>query len=97
MSIDIKALFDFLNDFCKLYPSSINSHAFFCNKKHQWAEYLPLSEMLFIEALFHLSPYKDFKHHYLYGICIGHRMKFSPPPTAHPPFLYVNIKPKDDN
>ncbi|MDP4840548.1 MAG: IS982 family transposase [Alphaproteobacteria bacterium] len=38
--------------------------------------YLSLSEMLFIEVFYHFSPYKDFKHYYLYGICQEHRSKF---------------------
>jgi hypothetical protein len=37
--------------------------------------------MLLIEILFHFSPYKDFKHYYLYGIMQEHRDKFAKLPN----------------
>lgn len=76
MSIDITALFVCLDDFCKLYEAVIKEKALPSPRQRQREGYLSLSEILLIEILFPFSPYKDFKHYYLYGICIEHRNKF---------------------
>ena len=76
MSIDITALFVCLDDFCKLYESALKAKALPDNHHRHREGYLSLSEMLLIEVLYHFSPYKDFKHYYLYGICQEHRHKF---------------------
>ena len=81
MSIDITALFVCLDDFAKLYEKSLKEQVFPLHtgkqKKQRNREgFLSLSEMLLIQVLFHLSPYKDFKPFYLYGIGIEHRSKF---------------------
>lgn len=76
MYIDITTLFVCLDDFCKLYENSIKENALPNPNCRNREGYLSLSEMLFIEVYFHLSPYKDFKHYYLYGICYEHRDKF---------------------
>ena len=81
MNTDIIALFVCLDDFCKIYNSSIKEKMLPVGRKRNREGYLSLSEILFIEVLFHLSAYKDFKHFYLYGICHEHRNKFKKVPT----------------
>lgn len=76
MSIDTTALYVCLADFCNLYESSLKHQSLPCQKYRNREGYLSLAEMLFIEVFFHFSPYKDFKHYYLYGICQEHRNKF---------------------
>jgi len=65
MPIDITALYVCLDDFCKLYEVALNARTLPHSKQRRRQGYLSLSEMLLIEVLFHLSPYKDFKHYYL--------------------------------
>ncbi len=77
MNIDITTLFVCLDDFCKLYESILKTKALSIGQKRDRKGYLALSEMLFIEVFYHFSPYKDFKHYYLYGICKEHRSKFN--------------------
>jgi len=81
MPIDITALFVCLDDFCKLYKSAQKSHLLASPKYRDRQGYLSLSEMLLIEIYFHFSAYKDFKHYYLYGICLQHRSKFGKLPS----------------
>lgn len=81
MSIDITALFVCLDDFCKLYEAAIQEKALPSPRQRQRKGYLSLSEILLIEILFPFSPYKDFKHYYLYGICIEHRNEFGKLPS----------------
>ena len=81
MNIDITRLFVCLDDFCKLYQMTLKARCLPKSKKRNRQGYLSLSEMLLIEIYFHLSPYKDFKHYYLYGICHEHRDKFAKLPT----------------
>jgi len=76
MSIDITALYVCLADFCKLYNSCLKYYCLPSQKQRYRQGYLSLEEILFIEVYFHFSPYKDFKHYYLYGICLEHRNKF---------------------
>jgi hypothetical protein len=75
--IDITALFICLDDFCKIYELSVK-HKLLPSKNstRNRAGYLSLSEMLLIEILYHVSPYKDFKHFYMFGILIEHKNKF---------------------
>ena len=88
MTIDITALFVCLDDFCLLYKQALDSQALPHvlekkpgKKQRDRDGFLSLSELLFIQILFHLSPYKDFKHFYLYGICHEHRDKFKKVPS----------------
>lgn len=81
MSIDITALYVCLDDFCKLYNSALKSKTLPSPKVRQRWGTLSLSEMLFIEVLFHFSPYKDFKHYYLYGVCQQYRPYFGTLPS----------------
>lgn len=77
MSIDTIALFVCIDDFCKLYEKIVSKRLLPPPSGTRKREgYLSLSEMLFIEILFHFSPYKDFKHYYIYGIRQEHRDKF---------------------
>lgn len=86
MNIDITALFVCLDDFCKLYEATIKEKALPSPRQRQREGYLSLSEILLIEILFPFSPYKDFKHYYLYGMCIEHRNKFGKLPS-YPRFV----------
>ena len=58
-------------------------------KSRQRDGYLSLEELLLIGILYHFSPYKDFKHYYLYGICLEHRDKFGKLPCYQ---RYVCLK-----
>src|SRR4051794_40661846 len=68
MAVDLTALFCCLAGFCKgsadwqAHRPLPAGHA-----RHRSRE-LSRAEMLFIVVLFHLSPYKNFKVFYLYGI-----------------------------
>ena len=77
MKVDITALFVCVDDFCKLYQKALRSYSLPKSPKRNRSGYLSLSEMLFIQILYHFSAYKDFKHYYLYGIVIEHRDKFN--------------------
>lgn len=76
MTIDITALFVCLDDFCEMYNAALKAKALPSSKIRQRGSTLSLSEMLFIEVLFHFSPFKDFKHYYLYGVCQQYRRCF---------------------
>jgi len=77
MNVDITALFVCIDDFCKLYQSTIRSRLLPPpTGVRDRNGLLSLSEMLTIEIMFHFSPYKDFKHYYIYGIMHEHRNKF---------------------
>ena len=81
MNIDITALYVCLDDFCKLYKTSQSNQLLPSYKSRNREGYLSLSEVLLIEILYHFSPYKDFKHYYLYGIMNEHRDKFGKLPS----------------
>ena len=68
MRIDITALFVCLDDFAKLYEEACRAQGISAQGKRQRSGYLSLSEMLLIEVLYHVSPFKDFKRFYKYGI-----------------------------
>ena len=55
MNTDIIALFVCLDDFCKIYNSSIKEKMLPVGRKRNREGYLSLSEILFIEVLFHLT------------------------------------------
>jgi Transposase DDE domain len=76
MAVDITALYCCLDDFCKVFEDweahrLIPSHA-----ARQRPGKLSRAEMLLIMVLFHLSPYKNFKAFYLYGVGHQHRACF---------------------
>ena len=77
MNIDITTLFVCIDDFCKLYNSAMTSRLLPPPSGTRNRDgFLSLSEMLTIEIMFHFSPYKDFKHYYIYGIQHEQRSNF---------------------
>jgi Transposase DDE domain len=73
MTIDITALYCCLDDFCKVFADWEAHQLIPSPTSRQRCGKLSRSEMLFIMVLFHLSPYKNFKTFYLYGIGVQHR------------------------
>ena len=73
MAIDITALYCCLDDFCKVFEDWQAHRLIPSSRKRQRCGKLSHAEMLFIMVLFHLSPYKNFKTFYLYGI--GHQYR----------------------
>ena len=76
MAVDITALYCCLDDFCKAFADWEAHRLIPSPATRKRAGKLSRSEMLFIVVLFHLSPYKNFKVFYLYGIGHQHRACF---------------------
>src|SRR4051794_30665901 len=68
MAVDITALYCCLDDFCKVFADWEAHRLLPSQTTRQRTGKLSRAEMLFIVVLFHLSPYKNFKVFYLYGI-----------------------------
>ena len=68
MAVDITALYCCLDDFCKVFADWEVHRLLSSQTTRQRTGKLSRAEMLFIVVLFHLSPYKNFKVFYLYGI-----------------------------
>src|SRR5689334_19720068 len=68
MAVDITALYCCLDDFCKVFADWEAHRLLPSEQTRQRTGKLSRAEMLFIVVLFHLSPYKNFKVFYLYGI-----------------------------
>lgn len=68
MSLNSTALFCCLDDFCQLYEDCERRQLIPKAGARRRPGKLCLSERLFIMVLFHISPFKDFKHFYLHGI-----------------------------
>ena len=68
MAVDITALYCCLDDFCKVFADWEAHRLLPSEQTRQRSGKLSRAEMLFIVVLFHLSPYKNFKVFYLYGI-----------------------------
>ena len=68
MAVDITALYCCLDDFCKVLADWEAHRLLPSEQTRQRSGKLSRAEMLFIVVLFHLSPYKNFKVFYLYGI-----------------------------
>jgi len=81
MSLSNVALFCCLDDFAHLYEECECHHLIEPTGKRRRCGKLCLGEMLFIMVLFHLSPFKDFKNFYLYGICYKYRSYFKDLPS----------------
>ena len=76
MAIDITALYCCLDDFCQVFEDWETHRLIPSPTTRQRSGKLSRPEMLFIVVLFHLSPYKNFKTFYLYGIGHQHRACF---------------------
>jgi hypothetical protein len=76
MAIDITALYCCLDDFCQVFADWEAHQLIPSPTRRQRSGKLSRAEMLFIMVLFHLSPYKNFKTFYLYGIGVQHRACF---------------------
>lgn len=68
MSITTIALFCCLDDFAKTFEAWEQERLIPSGRKRRRVGKLSLGEMLFIMVLFHLSPFKDFKHFWLHGV-----------------------------
>jgi Transposase DDE domain len=73
MAIDITTLYCCLDDFCKVFEDWQAHRLIPSAGRRKRPGKLSRAEMLFIVVLFHLSPYKNFKTVYLYGIGVQHR------------------------
>ena len=76
MAIDITALYCCLDDFCQAFGDWEAHRLIPSPTTRRRTGKLSRSEMLFIVVLFHLSPYKNFKVFYHYGIGQQHRACF---------------------
>src|SRR4051794_26300417 len=88
MAVDITALYCCLDDFCKVFADWEAHRLLPSEQTRQRSGKLSRAEMLFIMVLFHLSPYKNFKVFYFYGIgwSISPRI---PHPPRHRPRLWM--------
>lgn len=68
MSITTTALFVCLDDFAKIFEDWERHRLIPTMRKRRRPGKLSLGEMLFIMVLFHLSPFKDFKHYWFHGV-----------------------------
>src|SRR3954464_11680912 len=76
MAVDITALYCCLDDFCKVFADWEAHRLLPSEQTRQRSGKLSCAEMLFIVVVFHLSPYKNFKVFYLYGIGAQYRACF---------------------
>ena len=86
MAIDITTLYCCLDDFCKVFEDWEAHRLIPSAGRRKRPGKLSRAEMLFIVVLFHLSPYKNFKTFYLYGIGVQHRDCFRDLPHYDPSF-----------
>ena len=73
MTIDITALYCCLDDFCKVFEGWEAHRLIPSPRARQRSGKLSRAGMLFIEVLFYLGPYKNFKTFYRYEIGYQHR------------------------
>jgi Transposase DDE domain len=86
MTTDITALFCCLDDFCQLYEREAAKRLLPASGQRHREGKLCLSGMMFIMALFHVSPFKNFKAFYLYGVQQKYRDCFRDLPS-YPRFV----------
>jgi len=91
MSLSNTALFCCLADFAKAFENWEHHHLIPGPRKRHRKGKLCLSEMLFIMVLFHLSPFRDFKHFWTYGVEQKYRNCFGDLPTYA---RFVALKPR---
>ena len=77
MSLSITSPFCCLDDFARIYEDWERQRLIpTARHRRRRSGKLVLSEMLFIMVLFHLSPFKDFKHFWIHGVEQKHRSCF---------------------
>jgi hypothetical protein len=86
MTMDITALFCCIDDFCQLYEQEAAKRLLPSPGRRRREGKLCLSEMMFIMALFHVSPFKNFKAFYVYGVQQKYRACFRQLPS-YPRFV----------
>ena len=68
MSLSITSLFCCLDDFARICEDWERQRLIPTARRRRRPGKPVLSEMLFIMVLFHLSPFKDFKHFWIHGV-----------------------------
>ncbi len=81
MSLSSTALYCCLADFAETFEDWERHRLIPTQRKRCRPGKLSLGEMLFIMVLFHLSPFKDFKHFWLYGVEQKYRDCFAELPS----------------
>ena len=82
MSLSTTAISCYLDDFAKTFEDWEQHHLLPTGRKHCRSGKLCLSEMLSIMVLFHLSPFKDFKHFWHYGVEQKYRGRYCTIPNS---------------
>ncbi len=81
MNLSITSLFCCLDDFAHLYEEWEKHRLIPTERTRRRQGKLSLSEMLLIMVLFHHSPFKDFKHFWIYGVEQKYRSYFTDLPS----------------
>ena len=81
MSFCNTAIFCCLDDFAQTFEDWEHHNLIPTGRKRRRSGKLCLGEMLFIMVLFHLSPFKDFKHFWHYGVEQKYRDYFGDIPS----------------
>ena len=81
MNTSITALFCCIDDFAKVYEDCERKQLISTGRRRMRSGKLSLSEMLFIMVLFHVSPFKNFKTFWHFGINQKYRDCFGDLPS----------------